>query len=78
MGVTPILEPMIFVWLSLFLISTHSKNLIYLALMVYKLKILATLFEGEPSILMPPKFVKFDLFIIFAYSKKFHVSGISG
>ena len=33
-GLPPILEPIIFVWFSLLLISTHSKNLIYLALMV--------------------------------------------
>ena len=32
LGVTPILEPINFAWFSLFLISAHFKNLVYLAL----------------------------------------------
>ena len=39
--------------------------------MVLKFKILAALFEGEPPILIPQNFVKFDLFVIFAYSENF-------
>ena len=50
---------------SLFLISAHSENLIYLALVVKKFKILAAPFEETP-ILVSLNFVKFYLFFIFA------------
>ena len=46
---TPTVATPIFVTFSLFLISTHSKNLIHLALTVYKFKILEDPFEGNPK-----------------------------
>ena len=43
----------IFVTFSLFLISTHSQNLIHLAVAVKKFKILEDRIEGNPTNLAP-------------------------
>ena len=48
LGEIPIVAPPTFVTCSLFLISTHSKNLIHQALTVGKFKILEDLIEGDP------------------------------
>ena len=46
--------PPIFVRFSLFLISTHSDNLIHLAPTVYEFKILDDPIKGDPLNLAPP------------------------
>ena len=43
-----------------------------------KVWILASLFEGDPFILVSPNFVKFYLFFIFANPENFNVSSMCG
>ena len=50
---TPIVAPPIFVTFSLFLIFTHSKNLIHIDLTVEKCKILTNPIEGDLPIWHP-------------------------
>ena len=71
-----ILEPQIFVRFSVFLISTHSKNLFYLTLMVLKFKILFRL-RGAPHF-DTPKFCQILSFRHVCLPLKFHVSSVSG
>ena len=63
--------PPIFLRFTLFLISTHSENLINSALILQKFKILEAPFEENLPFSYTPKFVKFYLFFIFAYSENF-------
>ena len=60
----------IFVRFSVFLISTHSKNLICLGLTVKKFKILAALCQEDPHF-DTSNFVKFNLLSVFAVPKNF-------
>ena len=63
------LEPISFVWISLFLITTHFENLIYLALMVWKFKILIAPFKGNSPLWYPQ--ILSNFLKIFAYLENF-------
>ena len=73
----PILEPPMFFMFSLFLISTHSENLIHLALTVLKVQTFGSHLSGETPILIPPNFVRF-FFLQICLHRKFHVSNVYG
>ena len=70
LGRTPISEPPIFVMLNLFLIFTHSENLIHIALTVLKVQNFGGHVPGGSPILVLENFVRF-FFFIFAYSENF-------
>ena len=59
----------IFVWFSLFLISTHSENLIHLALTVQKFKFLEVRIEEDSSNLAPRVPVTQNISLIFSIAQ---------